>query len=72
MDEEFVTFGTATVLVRNISYDDALALHDEIEELEGVKSFNFHNTEDYYKQSCALFNITFEGDEDDELSTAAY
>ena len=72
MEEEFVTFGTAKIMLRNVSFDDALALHDEIEQLDGVKSFEFHNTEDYYKSSCALFNITFEGDENDELSVAAY
>ena len=72
MEEEFVTFGTTKIMLRNISFEDALALHDEIEQLDGVKSFNFHNTEDYYKQSCALFNITFDGDENDELSVAAY
>ena len=72
MDEEFVTYGTATVMLRNISFDEASRLHDEIKELDGVKSFDFKNTEDYYKQSCALFNITFEGDEDDARSVAAY
>ena len=72
MEEEFVTFGTTKIMLRNISFEDARALHDEIEQLDGVKSFEFHNTEDYYKQSCALFNITFDGDEDDELSVAAY
>ena len=72
MEEEFVTFGTTKIMLRNISFEDALVLHDEIEQLDGVKSFNFHNTEDYYKQSCALFNITFDGDENDELSVAAY
>lgn len=72
MDEEFITFGTAKIMVRNISYDDALALHDQIEELDGVKGFEFKNTPDYYKQSCALFSITFEGDGDDPVSVAAY
>lgn len=72
MDDEFVTFGTATIMIRNISFDDAMELHDEIENLDGVKSFEFHNTEDYYKRSCALFNITFEGDENDGLSVSAY
>ena len=72
MEEEFVTFGTTKIMLRNISFEDALVLHDEIEQLDGVKSFDFHNTEDYYKQSCALFNITFDGDENDELSVAAY
>lgn len=72
MDEEFITFGMATVMVRNIAFEEACALHDEIEELDGVKSFEFKNTEDYYRQSCALFSITFEGDGDDPVSVAAY
>ncbi|MGM9681907.1 MAG: RND family transporter [Eubacteriales bacterium] len=72
MDEEFVTYGTAKVMVRNISYEKALELHDRIEELEGVKNFTFSNTPDYYSQSSALFSVTFEGDEDDPASAAAY
>ncbi len=72
MDEEFITYGSATFMVRNISFDEAKALHDEIEALDGVKSFEFKNTPDYYKESCALFNITFEGTEDDEQSVEAY
>lgn len=72
MREEFVTFGTTSMVVRNISFEDAVALHDEIEALDGVKSFEFHNTEDYYKHSTALFDITFEGDENDAESVAAY
>ncbi|MGM9637655.1 MAG: RND family transporter [Eubacteriales bacterium] len=72
MDEEFITYGSAKVMVRNISYEKALELHDRIEELDGVKSFSFSNTPDYYSQSSALFSVTFEGDEDDPASAAAY
>lgn len=72
MDEEFVTYGTATIMLRNIPYGEAKSLHDEIEEYEGVKSFTFNSTPDYYKDSCALFKITFEGDGDDAVSAAAY
>lgn len=38
MDEEFVTYGTSTLLIRNISYEDAASLKESIEELPGVKS----------------------------------
>ncbi len=72
MDDEFVTYGTATVMLRNIPYTEAKRLHDEIEEYEGVKSFTFNSTQDYYKDSCALFKITFEGDDSDPVSVAAY
>ncbi|MCM1306814.1 MAG: MMPL family transporter [Bacteroides sp.] len=72
MDEEFVTFGTAKIMVRNVSFDEALALHDKIADLDGVKSFDFKNTEDYYRQSSALFNITFDGDDETPAAVEAY
>lgn len=72
MDKEFVTYGTAKIMIRNIPYAEAAELHDKIVDTDGVKSFTFENTPDYYKNSCALFNITFEGNGDDELSASAY
>lgn len=72
MEEEFTTYGTATVMVRNVTFADAQILHDRIEELDGVKSFEFNSTEKYYKNSCALFNITFEGNDEHPESRAAY
>lgn len=72
MDEEFVTFGTATVMVRNIRFEEAEALAQQIREIDGVKSVPFENTEDYYRQSCALLGITFCGDDTDARSVAAY
>lgn len=72
MEEEFVTYGTATIMLRNISYAEAESLHDEIESFDGIKSFEFNSTPEYYKNSCALFKITFEGDDGDERSVTAY
>lgn len=72
MDEEFTTFGSSTVMIRNVSFKTAKRLSDYIREIDGVKSLPFENTEDYYKDSCALFNITFDGDEDDPTSVKAY
>ena len=72
MDNEFVTYGTSTFLIRNISYDDANKLKDEIEELDGVKSLPFENTSDYYASSSALFTITYDGTEDDQVCVDAY
>lgn len=72
MENEFITYGTTTVMLRNIPYSEAEELHNAIEDLEGVKSFEFNSSPDYYKNSCALFKITFEGDDEDEKSVAAY
>ena len=36
MNDEFVTYGTAKVMVSNISYEHGAAIKDEILEVEGV------------------------------------
>ena len=38
MDGEFTTFSTAKVMVRDIGYSDALALYQDIKNVDGVKS----------------------------------
>lgn len=72
MDEEFVTFGVTKIMIRNISFEEATKLHEKILDLDGVKSFEFKNTEEYYSDSCALFNITFDGDADTPEAVEAH
>lgn len=72
MDEEFESFGTTTVMIKNVSFETAEKLYEEIKDLDGIKMFSFENTEDYYKDSCALFSITFEGDKEHPASLDAY
>lgn len=81
MNREFTTFGSAKVLVSNITYDKALALSKEIGDIRGISGVTFfdqeeeHNEdeklEDTYKDASALYSITFEEEEDTELSQAA-
>lgn len=71
MEEEFVTYGSAKVMVSNITYEDAAGLVDELEEIRGIKSVSFDQTEDHYRGSDALFELTTTGDEEDEVSIAA-
>ena len=72
MEDEFVTYGTATVMVKNITYDNAEKLHTQIKNIDGVKSFSFDDSDDYYRDACAKFSITFVGDDEDERAVAAY
>lgn len=72
MDDEFVDYGMTKIMVSNITYERAEALYKEIKQYEGVKSFYFENSSDYYRNSSALFNITFTGDSKDARSRAAY
>ena len=48
MDREFVTYSTANVMVQNISYEQASALSEELERIDGVKSVGFDETVDHY------------------------
>lgn len=84
MEDEFTTFGTARVMVSNITYENAEELKDVIEAIPGVSSVTFgdqvdedENTidaddrDDYYKDSAALYSVTFEGETDDPVSEEA-
>lgn len=66
MDENFVTYGTAQIMVANISYGDAQDLSDRISELPYVAMVLFDNTTDHYNDFSALFTVTFPyGEKDD-------
>lgn len=81
MNEEFTTFGTAKILVSNITYDKALALSKELEEIKGISAVSFYDEEDdtydsaeigdYYQNASALYTLTFEEEQDTDLSQEA-
>lgn len=71
MDEEFITYGSGKVMIANISYPHAAELAEEIKGIPGVTSVAFENTEEHYKDSSALFSITFDGEETDPVSINA-
>ena len=66
MDEEFVTYGTAKIMLSNISYDDAKALADKASEIDGVQSLKFDDTAQHYANSAAMFDVTFDYPAEDE------
>jgi len=66
MEEEFVTYGSITSMVANISYEQGEKIKEDIEKMEGVFSVNFDDTSDYYNNGSAKFAITFEYPEDDD------
>lgn len=71
MDGEFVTYATAELMIKNISYDDALAFSQELSEIDGIRSADFDDTLEHYKSNDALISVTFAGDSEDEVSTQA-
>ena len=66
MDGQFVTFGSADIMVANITLDEAEALERQIADLEGVQSVTFDDTASHYADVSALYSVTFDYPEDDE------
>ncbi|WP_026516068.1 MMPL family transporter [Butyrivibrio sp. MC2021] len=66
MEEEFTTYGSVKTMVANISYDQALMIQKDIQNIEGVFSCEVDDSSDHYANGSALFNITFDYDENDE------
>lgn len=80
MDDQFVTFGSAKVMIQNIGFAQARELAAALEQVKGVSSVSFYEEDDedekeitdaealkdVYNDASALFLITFETDEDDD------
>ncbi len=71
MNEEFVTYGSAKIMVSNITYETGCLLQEKMEEIEGVSEAAFDNTADHFKNSSALFDVTFDRTAEDEVSILA-
>ena len=66
MDEQFTTFGSAKLMIANVTYDRAQEIADEIEASDGVQRLEFDDSTDHYNNVSALYDITFDYPEDDE------
>lgn len=71
MDEEFMTYATAKVMVSNITYENGEALAEQIKGIANIKDVEYENDEEHYKNSAALFKVTFADDGNTEESITA-
>ncbi len=71
MEEQFITYGTAQVMVTNIPYDEAEKIADRLEGLDTVIMLTFDDTEKHYNNFSALYDITFGYEETDERALEA-
>lgn len=71
MEEQFTTYGSAKIMVSNITYDQAEVLVDRLEDVEGIKQVEFDASSDHFTGTEALFDVTFEGTEDERVSKDA-
>ncbi|MDO5440445.1 MAG: MMPL family transporter [Erysipelotrichaceae bacterium] len=71
MNDNFVTYGSARVMVSNVSYSKVLELVDEIENIDGIDAVDFDNTDKHFNNGSGLLDITFDEVAKDELSEQA-
>lgn len=71
MNQSFETFGTAQIMVSNITLDRAQEIADTIAKIDGVSMVTFDSSEDHYKDASALYDVSFAGGNFDESSLSA-
>ena len=71
MNENFAAFGTARVMINNVSYETAQTLADKIAGISGVQMVTFDETVSHYKDAAALIDVNFYGGNLDESAVAA-
>ncbi len=71
MNDNFITYGSARVMVSNVTYDTALDLQEVIEDIDGVDTVEFDATKDHFSDASALYSVSFDAEEDDERAKTA-
>lgn len=71
MDEQFMTYGSAKVMLANVTFNQADSLVDSLENVDGIKEVAFDDSSDHFKGTNALFDITFSGTSDEQVSKDA-
>ena len=60
MNEEFTLYGTATIMVANITPEQAMELKDKISAVDGVQMVDYAEDDAHYRNASACYTLTFE------------
>ena len=71
MNENFTMFGTAQVMVSNITYEEAQELNAALSAIEGISMVVFDDSADHYTHASALYDLNFAGGNFDQISLDA-
>ena len=69
MDDEFITYGTARVMVSNVTYEQAEEIAEMLRDVDGVREVKIERDSSHYVGAAALFDVTFDGEKLDDVST---
>ena len=71
MNENFISYGTARVMVSNVTYDTAQEIYGTLQKVDGVTMVVFDDTPDHYKNAAALYDVNFAAGSLDPVSLTA-
>lgn len=71
MENEFVTYGSAKIMVTNITYETACEISDMIEDMDSVVMLTFDDTSEHYNNFSAFYDVTFNYPETDDRALEA-
>lgn len=71
MENEFITYGSAKIMVTNITYETACEISDMIEDMDSVVMLTFDDTSEHYNNFSALYDVTFNYPETDDRALEA-
>ena len=71
MNDNFVSFATAQVMVSNVTYETALDIYDVISAIPGVDMVTFDDTTEHYTAASALYDVNFSGGNFDDITLQA-
>lgn len=70
MNEEVMTYGSAKIMLSNVTYEQANLMANKIRNVGGVKEVKFDETPDHYTGTNALIEMTVNGEDEDAASIA--
>lgn len=71
MNEQFVTYGSANIMVDNVTYDTAEELAERMREVAGVSDAVIDQTDAHYRDGAAMISVSFQGEAEDEIAKDA-
>lgn len=65
MAEEFVAYGSASIMIPDISVEEAVKIAGELGEIPHVYSTTMDDSADHYRDGSALISVSFDGSSND-------
>ena len=71
MADEFVTYGTAEVMVEDVTPEQAQSLAETLAALDGVAMVDYDGADAHYRDGAALYSVTFDAAQSDPACETA-